>query len=56
MARSNKRYTTTYKKKLVETDIYIPNRSPKGVLQCKGCGAFYARAALESESARTIWK
>ena len=42
MTAGNKRYTTTYKKRIVEADMYLPKQSPKGVLQCRGCGAFYA--------------
>jgi len=42
--RAAKKYTTTYKKKVdVEKDMYLPRRTPKGVIQCSGCGAFYAR-------------
>ena len=39
-----KKYTTSYKKKIdVEKDMYLPQRAPKGIIQCSGCGAFYAR-------------
>ena len=38
-----KKYNTQYKKKIVETDSYLPRRSPKEVMQCCGCGAFYYR-------------
>lgn len=39
-----KRYTTTYKKKVdVERDMYLPKRSPKGLLWCRGCGSIYYR-------------
>ncbi len=42
--RAPKRYNTQYKKKVdVERDTYLPRRSPKGVIQCTGCGAFYHR-------------
>jgi len=39
-----KKYTTSYKKKAdVERDMYLPRRSPKEIIQCTGCGAFYHR-------------
>lgn len=41
--RSAKKYNTQYKKRIVERDTYLPRRTPKGVIQCTGCGAFYAR-------------
>lgn len=44
MRPSAKRYSTSYKKKVdVERDMYLPRRSPKGIIQCTGCGAFYHR-------------
>jgi len=44
MTRSTKRYTTAYKKKVdVERDTYLPRRSPKGIIQCAGCGSCYYR-------------
>ena len=43
MSTSTKSYTTAYKKKVAEADMSLPKGSPKGVLQCSGCGAFYAR-------------
>jgi hypothetical protein len=43
MRSGTKRYTTMYKKKVAERDMYLPKRSPKGIIQCSGCGAFYAR-------------
>lgn len=43
MRPSAKKYNTQYKKRIVERDSYLPRRSPKGIIQCSGCGAFYAR-------------
>jgi len=44
MRPAAKKYTTTYKKKVdVERDMYLPRRSPRGIIQCTGCGAFYVR-------------
>jgi hypothetical protein len=44
MRTARKRYTTTYKKKIdVNRDTFLPRRSPRGVIQCAGCGAFYHR-------------
>ena len=43
MRPAAKPYTTMYKKKVAERDMYLPKRSPKGIIQCSGCGAFYAR-------------
>lgn len=44
MHTARKRYTTTYKKKIdLDRDTFLPRRSPKGVFQCAGCGAFYSR-------------
>lgn len=41
--RAAKKYNTAYKKRILERDTYLPRRSPKGVIQCSGCGAFYFR-------------
>jgi hypothetical protein len=42
--RAAKKYNTQYKKKVdVERDSYLPKLSPKEVIQCTGCGAFYHR-------------
>lgn len=42
--RSPKKYNTMYKKRVdVWRDTYLPRRSPKEVIQCSGCGAFYHR-------------
>jgi hypothetical protein len=42
--RAAKKYNTQYKKKVdVERDTYLPRLSPKEVIQCTGCGAFYHR-------------
>jgi hypothetical protein len=43
MRPATKKYNTQYKKRIVERDPYLPTRSPKGILQCSGCGAFYVR-------------
>lgn len=34
---------TQHKQRTVEGDTYLPRRSPKGILQCTGCGTFYVR-------------
>jgi hypothetical protein len=42
--RSPKKYNTAYQKKVdVWRDTYLPRRSPKEVIKCNGCGAFYYR-------------
>jgi hypothetical protein len=42
MSTTTKRYDTTYKKKVeVDRDSYLPRQTPKGIIQCTGCGAFY---------------
>jgi hypothetical protein len=39
-----KKYDATYKKRVdIDRDTYLPRRSPKEVIQCTGCGAFYHR-------------
>jgi len=44
MKSAAKKYNTSYKKKVdVERDPYLPKRSPKEIIQCSGCGAFYVR-------------
>src|SRR5215472_14099539 len=44
MRPAAKKYNTAYKKKVdVERDMYLPRRSPRGIIQCSGCGAFYVR-------------
>jgi hypothetical protein len=44
MRTARKRYTTTYKKKIdLDRDTFLPRRTPAGVIQCAGCGAFYHR-------------
>jgi len=44
MKAAPKRYTTSYKKKIdVARDTFLPRRSPKEIIQCSGCGAFYHR-------------
>ena len=44
MSTTTKTYDTTYKKKVeVDRDRYLPRQTPKGIIQCTGCGAFYYR-------------
>jgi hypothetical protein len=43
MGPSTKKYNTMYKKRVLERDSYLPSRSPKEIIQCSGCGAFYFR-------------
>jgi len=44
MTRVAKRYNTSYKKKVdVERDVYLPSRSPRGLLLCHDCGSVYYR-------------
>ena len=43
MRPSIKKYNTMYKKRVLERDSYLPRRSPKEIIQCSGCGAFYVR-------------
>jgi hypothetical protein len=44
MATTAKKYDTSYKKRTdTDRDTYLPRRSPKEMLQCVGCGAFYHR-------------
>jgi hypothetical protein len=44
MRAGAKRYNTSYKKKIdVHHDTFLPRRSPKEIVQCSGCGAFYHR-------------
>ena len=38
-----KKYNTAYKKRVLERDTYLPRKSPAGIIQCSGCGAFYYR-------------
>jgi hypothetical protein len=38
-----KKYTTIYKKRVLERDMYLPKLSPKEIIRCSGCGAFYHR-------------
>jgi hypothetical protein len=43
MKSAVKKYNTAYKKRILERDPYLPRKSPKEIIQCSGCGAFYAR-------------
>ena len=44
MRAGAKKYNTSYKKKVdVFRDTFLPRRSPKEIIQCRGCGAFYHR-------------
>ena len=50
MRSAAKKYNTVYKKKIdVHHDTFLPRRSPKETIQCRGCGA-YARFRLISAS------
>ncbi len=44
MSATAKKYNTSYKKKIdVHKDTFLPKLSPKEIIQCSGCGAFYHR-------------
>lgn len=44
MRATAKPYNNSYRKKIdVERDTFLPRRSPKEIIQCGGCGAFYHR-------------
>jgi hypothetical protein len=44
MRPATKKYDTRYKRKVdSDRDMYLPWLTPKGVIQCSGCGAFYYR-------------
>lgn len=44
MTTTAKKYNTSYKKRTdTDRDTYLPKRSPKEMLRCAGCGAFYHR-------------
>jgi hypothetical protein len=43
MRSAPKKYNTLYKKGHIERDMYLPRLDPKGVIQCRGCGAFHHR-------------
>ncbi|HSE91029.1 MAG TPA: BCAM0308 family protein [Candidatus Binatia bacterium] len=43
MKSAVKKYNTAYKKRILERDSYLPKKSPAGIIQCRGCGAFYVR-------------
>jgi hypothetical protein len=44
MRSAAKKYNTTYKKKIdTHRDTFLPRQSPKEIIQCAGCGAFYHR-------------
>jgi hypothetical protein len=44
MRPAEKKYSNTYKKRVdVERDTYLPRLSPKEIIRCCGCGAFYHR-------------
>jgi hypothetical protein len=49
--RAAKRYNTNYKKRVdVERDAYLPKLTPKGVIQCTGCGVFYHQRHWQLEA------
>jgi len=42
MSAGVKSYNNSYRKKIdVDRDTFLPRRSPKEIIQCSGCGAFY---------------
>jgi len=42
MGATTKKYSLNYKKKTeVDRDTFVPRRSPKEMIRCSGCGAFY---------------
>jgi len=44
MRTDAKRFNNNYRKKVdVFRDTFLPRRSPAGIIQCTGCGAFYHR-------------
>ena len=44
MRSAAKKYNTNYKKKIdIDRDTFLPRLSPKEIIQCTGCGAFYHR-------------
>jgi NMD protein affecting ribosome stability and mRNA decay len=44
MPKQARKYATAYKKHVdVERDVYLPRRTPKGLLWCTDCGATYYR-------------
>jgi hypothetical protein len=44
MSVGAKKYNTNYKKKIdLDRDTFLPRRSPKEIIHCNGCGAFYHR-------------
>jgi NMD protein affecting ribosome stability and mRNA decay len=44
MRSAAKKYNTNYKKKIdLDRDTFLPRRSPKEIIQCSGCGAYYHR-------------
>jgi hypothetical protein len=44
MRSAAKKYNTNYKKKVdIDRDTFLPRLSPKEIIQCAGCGAFYHR-------------
>ena len=44
MRAGAKTYNNSYRKKIdVDRDTFLPRRSPKEIIQCSGCGAFYHR-------------
>lgn len=44
MGSAAKNYNNSYRRKIdVDRDTFLPRRSPAGIIQCRGCGAFYHR-------------
>lgn len=51
MRSAAKKYNTVYKKKIdVHHDTFLPRRSPKETIQCRGCGAYYHRRRWSLEA------
>src|SRR5215510_9084591 len=57
MRPATKKYDTSYKKKIdIHRDTFLPRQSPKGIIQCSGCGIFYYRRhwSLEAPAGITM--
>ena len=57
MSLATKKYDTGYKKKIdTHRDTFLPRQSPKGIIQCAGCGIYYYRRhwSLDAPAGITI--